>query len=54
MCDQCTDVRPESVDPSHLGLWSRWVTVSSFARPANLLRRLAELDRGQLDVVIDR
>lgn len=54
MCDLCTDVCPESIDPNHLGLWSRRVTASSFARPANLLRRLAELDRGQHDVVIDR
>ena len=54
MCDLCTDVCPESIDPNHLGLWSRRVTASSFARPANLLRRLAELDRGEHEVVFDR
>jgi Fe-S oxidoreductase len=33
MCDLCSDVCPESIDPNHLGLWSRRVTASSFARP---------------------
>lgn len=54
MCDLCTEVCPESIQPNHLGLWTRRVTASSFARPANLLRRLAELGRGQHDVVIER
>lgn len=52
MCGLCTAVCPESIDPNHLGLWSRRVTASSFARPANLLRRLSEIERGQHDVVI--
>ncbi len=53
MCDLCTDACPESIDPNHVGLWSRRVTASTFARPANLLRRLRELDRGEHEVVVD-
>ncbi len=47
MCGLCTEACPESIDPNHLGLWARRVTTSSFVRPANLLHRLQELERGE-------
>lgn len=50
MCGLCTAACPESIDPNHLGLWSRRVTTSAFVRPANLVRRLAELERGELTI----
>ncbi len=50
MCGLCTEVCPESIDPNHLGLWARRVTTSSFVRPANLLRRLHQLERRELTV----
>ena len=52
MCGLCAESCPESIDPNHLGLWARRVTTSSFVRPANLLQRLNELERGEL--IIER
>lgn len=50
MCGLCTEACPESIDPNHLGLWARRVTTSSFVRPASLLRRLRQLERGELTI----
>ena len=50
MCGLCSEACPESIDPNHLGLWARRVATSSFVRPANLLRRLRELERGELTI----
>ena len=47
MCGLCSEACPESIDPNHLGLWARRVTTSTFVRPASLMRRLAELERGE-------
>lgn len=50
MCGLCTDACPESIDPNHLGLWARRVTTSAFVRPANLVHRLGQLERGELTI----
>lgn len=53
MCNLCTAACPEQITPNHVGLFARRLTAALISRPANLLRRLEQLERGELQVVID-
>lgn len=53
MCNLCTAACPEQITPNHVGLFARRLTATLVSRPANLLRRLEQLERGELRLVID-
>jgi ferredoxin len=53
MCNLCTAACPEQITPNHVGLFARRLTATLVSRPANLLRRLEQLERGELAVVVD-
>ena len=53
MCNMCTLACPENIRPNHLGLFARRARSARTLRPADLLRRLHEIDSGQMRVVID-
>jgi succinate dehydrogenase/fumarate reductase-like Fe-S protein len=53
MCNLCTAACPEQITPNHVGLFARRLAATLVSRPANLLRRLEQLERGELRVVID-
>jgi ferredoxin len=44
-CGLCVALCPERIEPGHVGLFARRVSASMLHRPANLLRRLDELER---------
>lgn len=50
MCNLCTAACPEQITPNHVGLFARRLTATLLSRPANLLRRLDQLERGELRV----
>ena len=50
MCDLCSHACPELISPNHLGLSLRRLSASLMSRPSNLLKRLRELELGQLQV----
>jgi succinate dehydrogenase/fumarate reductase-like Fe-S protein len=52
MCNLCTAACPEQITPNHLGLFARRLAATLVSRPANLLRRLEQLERGDLRVEI--
>jgi ferredoxin len=50
MCNLCTLACPEHIRPNHLGLFVRRLTAAHTLRPANLMRRLREIERGELTI----
>ena len=50
MCNLCTRACPEHIGPNHLGLLCRRLKASLGLRPANLMRRLEQLRRGELTI----
>ena len=53
MCNFCMTACPEFIAPNHVGLFARRVTAYFHIRPSNLIRRLEEMRRGELEVRID-
>jgi succinate dehydrogenase/fumarate reductase-like Fe-S protein len=50
MCNLCTAACPEQITPNHVGLFARRLAATLVSRPANLLRRLEQLERGELRI----
>ncbi|MCB0179931.1 MAG: (2Fe-2S)-binding protein [Anaerolineae bacterium] len=48
MCNLCSHICPEFIDPNHLGLLVRRVVPALVVRPFNLMQRLTQLERGEL------
>lgn len=48
MCNLCTVACPEHITPNHVGLFARRLSATMLSRPANLIRRLEQLERGEL------
>lgn len=53
MCNLCVAACPEDIAPSHLGQFLRRMSASQSLRPADLLLRLAEIERGQQPIDLD-
>ena len=51
MCNLCTLACPEYIAPNHLAQLCRRASSALLMRPANLMQRLNELERGELVVV---
>ncbi|WP_027350782.1 ferredoxin [Halotalea alkalilenta] len=52
MCDLCTIACPELISPNHLGLYVRRLSTAIGFRPADLVLRLHQIERGEM--VIDQ
>ena len=50
MCNLCMTGCPEQISPNHVGLFARRVTAYFHTRPSNLINRLEELRKGELQV----
>lgn len=50
-CNLCVAACPEHIEPAQLGLLTRRLSASSSLRPADLLRRLLEIEQGQQPIV---
>ena len=50
MCNLCTRSCPENIRPNHLGLYARRHTAAASLRPVDLLKRLQEIERGEMDI----
>ncbi|MEN0075836.1 MAG: 4Fe-4S dicluster domain-containing protein [Paracraurococcus sp.] len=46
MCNLCVAACPEHIDPAHLGQFARRMGAALTLRPADLMRRLHEIERG--------
>ena len=53
MCDLCTLACPEHISPNHLGLFVRRMIATLTLRPADLMRRLQQGERGELKIDFD-
>jgi ferredoxin len=53
MCNLCTVACPEHIRPNHLGLFVRRTIASLSLRPADLMRRLAQIERGEMAIDFD-
>jgi succinate dehydrogenase/fumarate reductase-like Fe-S protein len=53
MCNLCTLACPESIRPNHLGLFVRRMIASLSLRPANLMRRLHQIETGEMKIDFD-
>ncbi|HMO48737.1 MAG TPA: 2Fe-2S iron-sulfur cluster-binding protein [Rubrivivax sp.] len=53
MCDLCTLACPEHIRPNHLGLFVRRMIASHGLRPADLMRRLQQIDSGAMAIDFD-
>jgi succinate dehydrogenase/fumarate reductase-like Fe-S protein len=53
MCNLCTLACPEHIRPNHLGLFVRRMVTTHTLRPANLMRRLQEIERGEHRIDFD-
>ncbi|MDN3922708.1 ferredoxin [Roseateles violae] len=53
MCNLCTLACPEHIRPNHLGLFVRRMMAAQSLRPANLLRRLRQIDSGEMTIDFD-
>jgi Fe-S oxidoreductase len=53
MCDLCTLACPEHIEPNHLGLFVRRMVAAHTLRPANLMRRLQQIERGEMRIDFD-
>lgn len=47
MCNLCVAACPEHIDPAHLGQFVRRMAASLTLRPADLIRRLREIEQGR-------
>ncbi|MCD7097058.1 4Fe-4S dicluster domain-containing protein [Stenotrophomonas sp. MMGLT7] len=52
MCNLCTLACPENIRPNHLGLFVRRMRAVTALRPSDLLRRLKQIDTGEMRVEI--
>ncbi|MCU1736819.1 MULTISPECIES: 4Fe-4S dicluster domain-containing protein [unclassified Pseudomonas] len=50
MCNLCTIACPEHISPNHLGLYIRRMSASVGFRPADLMQRLGQINRGVMNV----
>jgi heterodisulfide reductase subunit C len=50
MCNLCTLACPEHIRPNHLGLFVRRMIAAHTLRPANLMRRLHQIESGEMTV----
>ena len=50
MCNLCTLACPEHIRPNHLGLFVRRMLATHTLRPANLMRRLQQIESGEMRV----
>jgi CO dehydrogenase/acetyl-CoA synthase alpha subunit len=53
MCDLCTRACPENISPNHLGLLVRRLSASLLLRPVNLLTRLEQIRKGEMEIEYD-
>jgi len=53
MCNLCTLACPEHIRPNHLGLFVRRMIGSYALRPANLMRRLQQIESGEMKIDFD-
>jgi len=53
MCNLCTLACPEHIRPNHLGLFVRRMIAAHTLRPSDLMRRLAEIESGEMTIVLD-
>ena len=53
MCNLCTLACPEHIRPNHLGLFVRRMIASLTLRPADLLRRLQQIESGEMKIDLD-
>jgi CO dehydrogenase/acetyl-CoA synthase alpha subunit len=53
MCNLCTLACPENIRPNHLGLLVRRMIATYSLRPANLMRRLQQIERGEMRIDYD-
>jgi succinate dehydrogenase/fumarate reductase-like Fe-S protein len=53
MCNLCTLACPEHIRPNHLGLFVRRMIAALSLRPANLMRRLQQIERGEMKIDFD-
>jgi succinate dehydrogenase/fumarate reductase-like Fe-S protein len=50
MCNLCTLACPELIRPNHLGLFVRRTIAALSLRPANLMRRLQQIESGEMKI----
>jgi succinate dehydrogenase/fumarate reductase-like Fe-S protein len=53
MCNLCTLACPEHIRPNHLGVFVRRMIASLSLRPANLMRRLQQIESGEMKIDFD-
>jgi len=53
MCNLCTLACPEHIRPNHLGLFVRRMIATHTLRPANLMRRLQQIESGEMTIDFD-
>ena len=53
MCNLCTLACPEHIRPNHLGLFVRRMIATLTLRPADLMRRLQQIERGEMRIDFD-
>jgi Fe-S oxidoreductase len=53
MCNLCTLACPELIRPNHLGLFVRRTIAALSLRPANLMRRLQQIESGEMQIDFD-
>ena len=53
MCNLCTLACPELIRPNHLGLLVRRMIAALSLRPANLMRRLQQIESGEMKIDFD-
>lgn len=53
MCNLCTLACPEHIRPNHLGLFVRRMIATLTLRPADLMRRLQQIERGEMTIDFD-
>jgi succinate dehydrogenase/fumarate reductase-like Fe-S protein len=53
MCNLCTLACPEHIRPNHLGLFVRRMIAAYSLRPANLMRRLQQIENGEMQIDFD-
>ena len=53
MCNLCTLACPELIQPNHLGLFVRRMIAAFSLRPADLMQRLQQIERGEMTIDLD-
>ena len=53
MCNLCTLACPEHIQPNHLGLFVRRMISSLSLRPSDLMRRLQQIESGEMKIDFD-